>query len=400
MPYIDTTGNLQNVTGSWAERRQRTMGVKPYVLPNPYAFYRGEVVSTVPGDLEDSFACYVKPDGISGVEHNVFSPWRVVGSSLQENAVNKALSSFKDSLGESAEMAVNWAERQQSINMIAKRSSQMYRAAKAIRSFRFGDLNDVFREATGRSKNFTRISRADQKRNLAKATSDLWLEWHFGAEPLIKDVRNAMSAVIDPNLLGKIVGRGHVKDVLSYTTTHTYTKAVSDHNMSIRASVNAYVKVSSPELYMANRLGFLNPLGIAWELVPFSFVIDWFVNVSDVLKDINPYAGLEITRASYTVKTVDNLRTQGFRRPFTWASWVAETDVNRRSVSLVRTMGLPSVQLHVRPPWSFSPTRGLTAIALLVQQGLKPLAVQMRTGKVPGLQSRRFHIWTDLHEKY
>jgi hypothetical protein len=36
--------------------------------------------------------------------------------------------------------------------------------------------------------------------------------------------------------------------------------------------------------------GFLDPVGAAWDLVPLSFVYDWFFNLGDALKALEAYA--------------------------------------------------------------------------------------------------------------
>lgn len=54
--------------------------------------------------------------------------------------------------------------------------------------------------------------------------------------------------------------------------------------------------------------GFTEPLQSAWELVPFSFIIDWFINVGDTIGAFAPIFGLK-PLASWTVCTRTQTRT-------------------------------------------------------------------------------------------
>jgi hypothetical protein len=56
-------------------------------------------------------------------------------------------------------------------------------------------------------------------------------------------------------------------------------------------------------LLQANRLGVINPLAIAWELYPFSFVIDWFVPIGSVLTAATATAGLEFV-SGHTTRSI------------------------------------------------------------------------------------------------
>lgn len=40
---------------------------------------------------------------------------------------------------------------------------------------------------------------------------------------------------------------------------------------------------------LANDFGFIDPITTAWEIVPFSFIVDWFVNIGDLIKAYSPF---------------------------------------------------------------------------------------------------------------
>lgn len=53
-----------------------------------------------------------------------------------------------------------------------------------------------------------------------------------------------------------------------------------------------YGKIDNDRLAAISQLGLSNPLLIAWELVPFSFVVDWFIPIGSFLDSLDATAGL------------------------------------------------------------------------------------------------------------
>jgi len=62
---------------------------------------------------------------------------------------------------------------------------------------------------------------------------------------------------------------------------------------------------------LINAFGLDNPLAIAWEVVPFSFVVDWFLPINRYLKNISALNGLELIHATVFKRSVSSysLRT-------------------------------------------------------------------------------------------
>jgi hypothetical protein len=118
-------------------------------------------------------------------------------------------------------------------------------------------------------------------------------------------------------------------------------------------------------------LGFINPISVAWALVPFSFIVDWFVNVQQVLEQFTDFAGLTLSNPAttafyeldYAYDRTDIYHPGGY----TYKSW-----------EMVRTQGLSGPVLHLRPWKGLSPYRGATAIALLLGV-LKPYSLSQRS---------------------
>lgn len=59
-----------------------------------------------------------------------------------------------------------------------------------------------------------------------------------------------------------------------------------------------------------------DPIVSAWELIPFSFVIDWFINIGDWVNSISPFAGGTFKGACVSIKD-DYTQSQSFG--ITWS---------------------------------------------------------------------------------
>jgi len=57
--------------------------------------------------------------------------------------------------------------------------------------------------------------------------------------------------------------------------------------------------------YYLNRYGFSGPAGLIWELIPYSFVVDWFIDTSSIINHLNQALSLDrklVDRVSFSTK--------------------------------------------------------------------------------------------------
>jgi hypothetical protein len=158
-------------------------------------------------------------------------------------------------------------------------------------------LNRRFRIQTGRDMTST-TQRIDQfSRN--------WLEFRYGWTPLYNDVYNAAQLVS-----GDDKSAQKKKDFIKINTHESVETDVSsqiaanpflgDYEVDGVGSVAKgkhgigvfYREVDELARYKA-KLGLNNPYLVAWELIPLSFVVDWFIPVGNAIKSLTAYAGLE-----------------------------------------------------------------------------------------------------------
>lgn len=131
-----------------------------------------------------------------------------------------------------------------------------------------------------------------------------WLELQYGWKPLLNDVYGAIHALAEkPKYEWRITSFGKAQsapvdlydEVLPYPVANFgagWTRAKSSFK-GVRTRLDA---IPDNELLSSlTSLGVTNPLLVGWELVPFSFVFDWFVPVGlwlDSIDALNGYTGV------------------------------------------------------------------------------------------------------------
>jgi hypothetical protein len=221
----------------------------------------------------------------------------------------------------------------------------------------------------GRFRDFLRTFGIDPKRrdrnkisNLSNAASNLWLEYSFGWKPLTQDIWDGVNAIGQPVPAGTVSGSGFQKVDATYKS-RWYTQTVRGKGY---VKYGADVYVENPNLYLLQQLGLANPLEIAWELVPFSFMVDWVFDVGTCLGAMTDLLGLGVSRKYATgflrgeAATAGNLSSWGPPGPFTRAP---RSFVMRR----VLTHPLPLPNSAFRANIGSSMNRAANAVSLLGQ---------------------------------
>ena len=317
---------------------------KPYVHPLNYTMLKRFLNQDSHDPYRVGLNCY------SGETCNFSSP----EASL---AYNRAYSGLVNSSGSPSQWANNLLELGEASKMCVTRLTQLYTAARALKRGRLGDAAKAFQSPPG-------------WRGRSKRAGNDFLEWHFGWQPMCQDIYNAVSTMVsDPPW--KVV-----KGNSSFSTDKAdYTSGANFHDSRRQTSVGhvrvaCRVRVSNPNAFLANQLGFANPAAIAWEAVPLSFVADWFGNVGQCLSSMTDFMGLEVQDGYLTWFGTSDF-TQDYYYDPTFGgnpSAVSYQRGNVHTVSMSRVPGSPPAPALTFTPFKgFSPARGATAAALLLQ---------------------------------
>lgn len=341
--------------GSFSIRRTgRTQQAKPYNLPTAYRYSKCMTTVATKSDNMPNYLQYAYADRTTGWPNigNTFD-LNVAVATQRGQAINAARDKFMGSIREEAMLAVNWAERKQAISMITDRANQLLRFTRAIKRGRLGDAADALR-----LPNHLIPSRAKWHRTRSAAST--FLEFHFGWDPLVKDIYSACGLLSAPVSWPRVEVTGR-KVSFDFRDKSLYDDQRCTG--SLRASMGATVRVSNPNLWLLNQLGLLNPAAVVWERAPWSFLVDWVLNVSQWLDQWTDLSGLTLTDAWYTVRgkaacTLDYAYTPR-------KEWV---HVEKEATVAERTLGVPGVTLGKIPYKPLSAVRAATAVSLLAQK--------------------------------
>jgi hypothetical protein len=132
--------------------------------------------------------------------------------------------------------------------------------------------------------------------------SDLWLEFRYAVRPLIFEAEQAVNALnknLDVTKRYTARGKAETSDysqssvnVLRSASTGVTYQVHSTKSYSARAGVMYSVNPTGNTVALT--LGGDKPLATMWELVPFSFIVDWFLNIGNIIATWEKSASYEI----------------------------------------------------------------------------------------------------------
>lgn len=207
-----------------------------------------------------------------------------------QNQYNDLYRKFADSArGNSSQLLTCAAEWESSLTMIHRRAVQVRKAFNALRRF---DLPKVL-EHLSLSEKLVSERRVKKKMRMQRPT-EAWLEYWMGWAPMYSDMYNAIDIIQKPNTDEKI-NVGVSRNYRTYDVkSASWFREATSRTSSITMAAYAKARVTNHNLFIANRMGLVNPLQTAWEVVPFSFAVDWALNLGQVLGSLTDFAGLDL----------------------------------------------------------------------------------------------------------
>lgn len=196
-------------------------------------------------------------------------------SSVKPGSEYSALANLVDKWKDSdVNVGVSAAEGKESIGMIY---SSLLSLTQSARQLRRGNLGGALRHLKGPVPRKSR--RKAQKALNQGDVSGSWLALNLGWVPMIQDIYAASQFITQLEPQSSVIRSKWVKGTVSVLDRP------GKENRKLDTRTRYVAEIPDPPS-LPQRLGLYNPALIAWELVPFSFVIDYFLPIGDVLASV------------------------------------------------------------------------------------------------------------------
>lgn len=322
----------------WTREKYRYKQAKPFNLPLPYRLDDRRVLNQI-GGFHPLWGASSTPDGMSYQRLDV----------AHARAYAEAYDRLSDMIGDSSSWGPTLGE--------------YYR-----------DGMKPAEEASEKAAGFAQKLR--RKHGASKALGSAWLATHFVWVPLMQDIYNTFELLTSEPPVGvKIEGAATRSD--SFDESRDYPDAREFWYFRgsgfARVKLGCKITISNPNLFLLNQLGLVNPGSVAWELVPYSFIVDWFFNASSFISSFTDFWGLDVSdsyetdyRKIESSKVIHYFGDPNDLRPGYHDDGILKGG-NYSNTFMERKTGV-----IFRPPIVFkwkkmSPTRAATAIGLLTK---------------------------------
>jgi hypothetical protein len=293
--------------GSWSRQSTNTPGfykgfrsgskrVKPVDLPmNGFRFTSEKTIHPVASKIYE-----VRDNGrvVLDVEQGTMKADVMIPPSsaydfdkLNAKAASKMLSGLKD---QTVNVAVAVAEGRKSLDMIAKTAVALAEAGFAVKKADFSGA------ARALGVPLTRTAKKNVRSS--NSVSSNWLALQYGWLPLLSDIHGAAEFVaktMDYHPRSKMTSSSTSTDAYRRSYTQNFSELTDAWTLTHTVKYVVYFTEQGGG-NPPTALGLTNPLAVAWELVPFSFVVDWFLPVGTFINNLDATNSLVFVKGCRT----------------------------------------------------------------------------------------------------
>jgi hypothetical protein len=197
-----------------------------------------------------------------------------------------------------------------------------------------------------------------------KTVAENWLALQYGWKPLLSDIHGALEAlsrylVQEPEVVRTARGKGYDRIVSSLDNTmggnFVQKTGVMKVTTITHCTIGIRYTVDSGLRAFAAQTGFTNPINLAWEVLPYSFVVDWFFPLGPYLETLSAFEGMKFLdgfESNATVQYTSSVQNYHGKYPYWtyphvtldikgdyWRTWVI---VNRAKLYSFPTLVAPA----------------------------------------------------------
>ena len=284
---------------------------------------RTDIVQTYPGQLLSRDFYQGNPESF-GARSTKGPP----AADPAPELVSKLLSQLQSA---KANTAVAMAELNKTAAFVTKTALKLVDSYTALRHLRFRDfamelgltqkvsrkVRTQYRQKAASFKT-SKYTAGDLREFNSKFAAEAWLEYSYAWKPLLKDVYDHADA-----LAQTVVERqGVMREAKAKVKTEKEYSELTERDSTVDFGYKSHdqqwqameVRFSVPPgtVSAVRAFGLINPLEVAWELVPFSFVADWFLPIGDAIRNLTATVGLTFHSGWKTTRTLHTIENRVF----------------------------------------------------------------------------------------
>jgi len=256
--------------------------------------------------------------------------------------------------GHSFNLAVSAAEGKKTVGMVV---GAIQSIGGALIDLKRGKLESAARRL-GVNSRPSKLSEKD--------VAGRWLELQYGWKPLVSDVYEAAKAY---EALTNTSRSNRV--TVSMTRKGRPETSASPINWTCKGTLEERWRIiyeMNEQMSSARSLGLMNPASVVWELIPYSFVVDWFIPIGSYLENLNTIP--QLNGRFLTIK-VRNYQGAALKGPNPNVSWIKYPTTNTSTFYMKRevsgSLSVPKPAFESLPD-AMSPSRIWNALALVTQR--------------------------------
>lgn len=206
-------------------------------------------------------------------------------------------------------VAQNLAQISQNLNLVTSTATKIYNSVRALKR---GNMSGAINALTGgkvatpagtkfrMGGNLSKLSAKQRSLSGSKALAENWLALQYGWKPLLQDLHDSFESIARLKL-------GNIHPQVARATAYAFEVSTYDLNLNTAYKPKTGTCVMTREWTTRYGLryviddhltsflaqsGITNPIALGWELVPFSFVVDWFLPIGPYLDSLQAWNGL------------------------------------------------------------------------------------------------------------
>jgi len=188
-------------------------------------------------------------------------------------------------------LALSLAEYRKTADLFSSAAKDVYAAFRSLRSGR--GMKDIAR--------YLKTPNDDKQRDVANR----WLQYQYGVKPTISDVYGSVEELNKKLYEGVFLyvnfTRKSSESGQAFWPNPSSPVGSSSWSVRHNVRVKARYKISGGGVKQLSQVGITNPALLVWELIPYSFVVDWLIPVGDWLSSLDALAGVSDLRY-YTIQ--------------------------------------------------------------------------------------------------